>query len=62
MHGWMDGFHVQDVTDDPDAPHIGGCAHRLVINHLRRNKLWGPMHHLERCGFIWKKKIIIMRI
>lgn len=52
--GSMDGFHSQDVTDDPDAPHIRGQTHRLVIDHLRGHKLWGPVHHLKRRGVICK--------
>lgn len=52
--GLMGGFHSQDVTDDPDAPHVSGQTYRLVINHLRCHKLWRPVHHLKRCGVIWK--------
>lgn len=55
----MGGFHSQDVTDDPDAPHISGQTYRLVINHLRSHKLWRPVHHLKRCGVICKYTMCI---
>lgn len=42
-------MYSQYVTDDPDAPHVGGQIHRLEADHLRRHKLWSPMHHLQRC-------------
>lgn len=54
MDGLMDRCHSQDVTDDPDAPHVSGQTNRLIINHFRCHKLWCPVHYLKRCGVICK--------
>lgn len=42
-------LHSQDVTDDPNAPHVGGLGHGLVVDHLGCHKLRSSMHHLQRC-------------
>ena len=46
----------QDVTDDSDAPHVRGPAHRFIVDHFWGHKLRGPVHHLERSLRIWNRK------
>lgn len=38
--------HLQDVADDPDAPHICGEANLLVVDHLRSHKLRSSKQNL----------------
>ena len=39
--------HLQDVTDDANAPHVGAEVDLLVVDHFRGNELWRAKHDLD---------------
>lgn len=40
--------YLQHIADHPNRPHVGGKPNGLVVDHLRRDELWGAKEDSAR--------------
>lgn len=48
--------NLQDVADDPDAPHVRGVADELIVDDFWGHKFRGPKQYFEVWGALCNRK------